>query len=181
MSGKLASLSPYVALCAAAAWLYRDAGAFAAAARPGQLGPDFWPRAVLVLLIGVCACEIVRRVLFERLARDDAPSAPATGAVDAPVASDDRFAWCLAGGIGLTIAYVLALDWLGFFVATTLYLALFMLVGRYRRMRVILSASVLGSLAFVIVFMKIVYVSLPLGRGPFKTLSVWLLALLGVR
>jgi putative tricarboxylic transport membrane protein len=181
MSGKLASLSPYVALCAAAAWLYRDAGAFTAAARPGQLGPDFWPRAVLVLLIVVCVCEIVRRVLFERLARDDVPSAPAPGGVDAPDASDGRFAWCLAGGIALTIAYVLALDWLGFFVATALYLALFMLVGRYRRMRVILSASVLGSLAFVFVFMKIVYVSLPLGRGPFKTLSVWLLALLGVR
>jgi putative tricarboxylic transport membrane protein len=181
MSGKLASLSPYVALCAAAAWLYRDAGAFAAAARPGQLGPDFWPRAVLVLLIVVCVCEIVRRVLFERLARHDVPSAPATGGVDAQGASDDRFVWCLAGGIALTIAYVLALDWLGFFVATTLYLALFMLVGRYRHMRVIVSASVLGSLAFVIVFMKIVYVSLPLGRGPFKTLSVWLLALLGVR
>jgi putative tricarboxylic transport membrane protein len=129
----------------------------------------------------VCACEIVRRVLFERVARDDVASTPATGGVDAPDASDNRFAWCLAGGIGLTIAYVLALDWLGFFVATALYLALFMLVGRYRRMRVILSASVLGSLAFVIVFMKIVYVSLPLGRGPFKTLSVWLLALLGVR
>ena len=181
MSGKLASLSPYVALCAAAAYLYRDAGAFAAAARPGQLGPDFWPRAVLVLLIVVCVCEIVRRVLFERAAHDDSPSAQADGSADARVASEDRFAWCLAGGIGLTIAYVLALDWLGFFAATALYLALFMVVGRYRRTRVILSASVLGSLAFVYVFMKIVYVSLPLGRGPFKTLSVWLLALLGVR
>jgi putative tricarboxylic transport membrane protein len=181
MFGKLTSLAPYVALCAAAAYLYRDAGAFAAAARPGQLGPDFWPRAVLVLLIVVCVCEIVRRVLLERAAHEDSPSAQAGGGGDAQVASEDRFAWCLAGGIGLTIAYVLALDWLGFFAATALYLALFMVVGRYRRTRVILSASVLGSLAFVYVFMKIVYVSLPLGRGPFKTLSVWLLALLGVR
>jgi putative tricarboxylic transport membrane protein len=181
MFGKLTSLAPYVALCAAAAYLYRDAGAFAAAARPGQLGPDFWPRAVLVLLIVVCVCEIVRRVLFERAAHDDSPSAQAGGSGDVQVASETRFAWCLAGGIGLTIAYVLALDWLGFFAATALYLALFMVVGRYRRTRVILSASVLGSLAFVYVFMKIVYVSLPLGRGPFKTLSVWLLALLGVR
>jgi putative tricarboxylic transport membrane protein len=181
MFGKLTSLAPYVALCAAAAWLYRDAGAFAAAARPGQLGPDFWPRAILVLLIVVCVCEIVRRLLFEGTARDESAAAPTSGGADAQVASEDRFAWCLAGGIGLTIAYVLALDWLGFFVATALYLALFMAVGRYRRTRVIVSASVLGSLAFVYVFMKIVYVSLPLGRGPFKALSVWLLALLGVR
>jgi putative tricarboxylic transport membrane protein len=182
MFGKLTSLAPYVALCAAAAYLYRDAGAFAAAARPGQLGPDFWPRAVLVLLIVVCVCEIVRRTLFDRAAHDASSVAmQASGDDDAQAASEDRFPWCLAGGIGLTIAYVLALDWLGFFVATALYLALFMVVGRYRRARVIVSASVLGSLAFVYVFMKIVYVSLPLGRGPFKALSVWLLALLGVR
>ena len=181
MLGKLASLAPYLALCAVAGYLYRDAGAFAAAARPGQLGPDFWPRAVLVLLIVVCVCEIVRRVVFERAAHDDLSSAHASSSDDAQAASEDRFAWCLAGGIALTIAYVLALDWVGFFVATALYLALFMVVGRYRRTRVIVSASVLGSLAFVYVFMKIVYVSLPLGRGPFKALSVWLLALLGVR
>jgi hypothetical protein len=29
--------------------------------------------------------------------------------------------------------------------------------------------------------MKIVYVSLPLGVGPFKAVSVWLLAALGIR
>lgn len=179
MIAKLKALAPYAALFACAAYLYAKAGAFASAARPGQLGPDFWPRAVLALLMVVCACELVRRAWVGR----------ATGkASDAPDAGDEtrgdageRFPLRLAGGIALTIAYVLALDWLGFFVATALYLALFMLVGRYRRMRVVASASVLGSLAFVFVFMKIVYVSLPLGAGPFKALSVWILALLGIR
>jgi hypothetical protein len=33
----------------------------------------------------------------------------------------------------------------------------------------------------VIVFMKLVYVSLPLGTGPFRSLSLALIALLGVR
>jgi putative tricarboxylic transport membrane protein len=56
-----------------------------------------------------------------------------------------------------------------------------MVTGRYYRSRVVLLSSVLGSLAFVFVFMKVVYVSLPLGVGPFKTLSVSLLALLGIR
>ena len=93
----------------------------------------------------------------------------------------ERFPWRLAGGIALTILYVLALDTLGFFVATALYLALFMLLGRYRRMRVIAVASAVGSLAFVFVFMKVVYVSLPLGTGAFKALSVWILAMLGIR
>ena len=177
MLPKLRSVAPYAALFAAAVYLYRDAGSFAAAGRPGQLGPDVWPRAVLVLLMVVCGLAIVRRALF--VAADNASPAASESDADSN-ATAQRYHGCLAGGIALTIAYVLALDWLGFFVSTVLYLALFMLVGRYRRARVIAAASVIGSLAFVFVFMKIVYVSLPLGRGPFKALSVWILAMLGV-
>lgn len=179
MADKFQSLAPYAALFAASAYLFHEAGAFASAARPGQLGPDFWPRAVLVLLMIVCGFAIVRRALVTR--PGDVPEAADHGEA-APVGPNTvrRHPWLLAAGIALTIAYVLALDWLGFFVATALYLGLFMLVGCYRRARVIVASSVLGSLAFVYVFMKIVYVSLPLGRGLFKTLSVWLLALLGV-
>jgi putative tricarboxylic transport membrane protein len=177
MLGKLRSLAPYAALFAIAVYLYHDAGAFAAAGRPGELGPDVWPRAVLVLLMVVCGLETVRRTFFVAVGAVRAPAVEGAAADDTSV---QRFRWCLAGGIALTIAYVLALDWLGFFVSTVLYLALFMLVGRYRRGRVIAATSIVGSLAFVYVFMKIVYVSLPLGRGPFKALSLWILAMLGV-
>src|SRR5690348_3136655 len=164
---KLRSVAPYAALFIAAIYLYRDAGAFAAAGRPGQLGPDVWPRAVLALLMIVCGIEIARRVFF--VAAVDARRATSEGGDETRAGAEQRFRGCLAGGIALTIAYVLALDWLGFFVSTALYLALFMLVGRYRRVRVIAAASVVGSLAFVFVFMKIVYVSLPLGRGDRKS------------
>jgi len=179
MLDKLKSLAPYAALFAGAAYLYHEAGAFTSAARPGQLGPDFWPRAVLALLMIVCGIEVVRRALLARTS--DAPRAANAKEVTVEPDAVQRYPRLLGAGIALTIAYVLALDWLGFFVATALYLALFMVVGCYRRARVIAASSILGSLAFVYVFMKIVYVSLPLGRGPFKALSVWLLALLGVR
>ncbi|HJU21459.1 MAG TPA: tripartite tricarboxylate transporter TctB family protein [Casimicrobiaceae bacterium] len=179
MLDRLKALAPYVLLLGAAAYLYRAAGAFASAARPGELGPDAWPRAVLAILMVVCVCAIVRRALFPRIAAPVAPEAPAAE-VDA-AADAERFPLRLGIGVALTIAYVLTLDTLGFFVATALYLALFMVVGRYLRGRVIVSSAVLGSLAFVFVFMKVVYVSLPLGVGPFKALSVWILALIGVR
>jgi putative tricarboxylic transport membrane protein len=55
-----------------------------------------------------------------------------------------------------------------------------MVVGHYRRWRVIGIASVAGSLAFVFVFMKIVYVSLPLGVGPFRHVSTGIMAALGI-
>lgn len=179
MLDRLKALAPYALLLGAAVYLYRAAGAFASVARPGELGPDVWPRAVLGILMIVCVCAIVRRALFPRVATPVAPEAPPVDVAAAPAA--ERFRLRLAIGIALTIAYVLALDTLGFFVATALYLALFMVIGRYLRGRVIVPSAVLGSLAFVFVFMKVVYVSLPLGVGPFKALSVWILALIGVR
>ncbi|HSN21358.1 MAG TPA: tripartite tricarboxylate transporter TctB family protein [Usitatibacter sp.] len=176
MKARLAELVPYAALLAGAAYLYHDAASFAGLGRPGQLGPDFWPKAVLILLMIVCGIEIVRRAL-----------APAAAAVPAPEAGPQpqaeeaqRHGHLLAGGIVLTILYVPGIAYLGFFLATALFLAAFMYVGRYRRARIVAAASVLGSLAFVFVFMKVVYVSLPLGAGPFRNLSAWIMAALGI-
>ena len=86
----------------------------------------------------------------------------------------------LAGGIVLTVIYVLTISSLGFFLATIAYLALFMLIGRYRNWTVIAVSSVLGSLTLVFIFMKVVYVSLPLGSGPFESVSAFLMNLLGI-
>ncbi|HXZ50181.1 MAG TPA: tripartite tricarboxylate transporter TctB family protein [Usitatibacter sp.] len=181
MNGKLRASAPYAALLAGAVFLYHRAERFSHLGRPGQLGPDFWPKAVLVLLMAVCAIEIARRLL----------SAPAPGgAAQAKEGSmarsaaqheeEPRYPRLLAGGIALSVLYVWGLELIGFFLCTALFLAAFMLVGRYRRAGVIAATSVLGSLAFVFVFMKVVYVSLPLGVGPFLELSAALLRALGI-
>lgn len=187
VTDKLKAIVPYAALLAGAVFLYREAGHFVFATKAGELGPDVWPKAILLLLIAICAYEIVRRALFvrrthecvaatETVAADSGDSGPATGSADTT-----RHPYVLAAGIVLTVLYVLALDTLGFFLATALYLALFMAVGRYRRIGVIVATSVGGSLAFVFMFMKVVYVSLPLGTGPFQSVSVWILSILGIR
>jgi hypothetical protein len=182
MKRRLQGLLPYAALLLGAAFLYSNAGSFAASGRPGQLGPDFWPRAVLALLMLVCALEIVRRAVFEP-AEANAAEADAQ-AIAGPTTHHEepvRYPWLLAAGIGLTILYVPGMEILGFFLSTALYLAAFMVAGRYRRGTVIAVTSLLGSLAFLFVFMKIVYVSLPLGVGPFRHVSAWILAALGIR
>ncbi len=180
---------PYAVLLCGAAYLYRGAGQFAQIARPGELGPDVWPRAILILLIVVCAGAILRGLVVAQpkasaTSGDVADDAAAGDASDAADGAEDRATantYRLLAAVGLSGAYVAGLEWLGFFVATALYLGLFMVLGRYRRAGVIASTSVLGSLAFVFVFMKIVYVSLPLGVGPFQALSIAILAALGVR
>ena len=178
MLGRLKAAWPYAALLAGAAYLYHEAGAFAAAARPGQLGPDFWPRAVLVLLMIVCASQLLRHLL---LARPLVPEAPTLSTDEEASAAEPHYPWRLAAGIGLSIAYVLSLDELGFFVATVLFLGLFMIAGRYYRARIVWLSSLIGSLVFVFVFMKVVYVSLPLGVGPFAEVSYLLMKLLAIK
>jgi len=168
---------PYAAVFAAALYLYHATDAFAAMGREGQLSPAFWPRAVLGLLMLVCAWEIARAAWFSR----DARAAPVAAAQAGQGADEPpRQPLRLAAGIALTAAYVPAMEALGFFIATALYLAAFMVVGRYRRPFVVAIASIGGSLAFVFVFMKVVYVSLPLGMGPFRAFSASLLAALGI-
>lgn len=175
---RLKGMAPYAALIVGAAYLFHDSASFAAAGKAGNLGPDFWPKAVLALLMLVCFLEIGRQALFAAPAREAARPDPAAAPQES--AEEPRYGWLLAGGMILTVLYVPGIEYLGFFIATIVYLAAFMLVGRYRRMRVVAATSILGSLAFVYVFMKIVYVSLPLGMGPFRQVSIWILGALGI-
>jgi putative tricarboxylic transport membrane protein len=175
---KLRAALPYAAVLLCAVFFYGQTSDFAALGREGNLGPAFWPRAVLLLLMLVCVLEMVRAAFFFRPDPSELV-VPAAGPVpeteDAP-----RLPMLLAGGIVITLLYVPAMEMLGFFLATILYLASFMWIGRYRRPGIVALTSVLGTVAFVFVFMKVVYVSLPLGAGPFRQFSAWILAALGV-
>jgi cytochrome c oxidase subunit IV len=184
VTGRLARAAPYALLLAVAGVLYNFALSIDTSAAAGRIGPDVWPRAVLVLLAVVCVYELAKSFLAA-----DARSAGGLlqGYLDASMASVEAqsaappSALRLALGLGVTLAYVLLVGVLGFFVATAAYLAAFVAVGGYRRWGLIAACALGGSLAMVVVFMKIVYVSLPLGVGPFRALSICLLALLGVR
>jgi len=172
---RLRELVPYALLLAGAAFLYYNTGAFAAVGRAGQLGPDAWPRAILALLMFVCVFEIGRRTLSWRAA-----AAESKREANVAESEEPRYPWLLAAGAAITILYVPGVGLLGFFTCTVLYLAAFMWIGRYRSIPVIAASSLIGTLVFVIVFMKVVYVSLPLGAGPFRALSIWLLGVLGI-
>jgi putative tricarboxylic transport membrane protein len=87
----------------------------------------------------------------------------------------------LLAGIILCVAYVALFAALGFFVDTFLFLLAFILVGRYRRPGIALAVSGAGTLVFMFVFMKIVYVSLPIGAPPFSEVSILLMRLMGIR
>lgn len=183
---KIKRIVPYVTVLLLSVYLYYVATKFDFAARPGHLGPDFWPKAILILMMLGCVYEIVKTALaktggeVESLADSIIEESAEEHGEKAGTEEEKTYPYLLIIGIGLTLAYVFLFEILGFFLCTFLFLALFMYVGRYRKIGVIFATSLIGSLVYMFVFMKIVYVSLPIGKAPFSAVSLFLMKLMGV-
>jgi putative tricarboxylic transport membrane protein len=179
-------LLPYAILAAAAGYLYFIATRIEYQQRAGTLGPDVWPKALLALLIGICVYQI-GKILFGS-GRDIAamsedlmdPSRPVQPGERADAVAESH-PWLLAGGIALTALYVGVIQSAGFFLATVVYLAAFIAAGGYRRWGVIATVSLGGALLLLFFFMKVVYVSLPIGTGVFGQVTLLLMQLMGIR
>ena len=176
----ITAIAPYVAILALCAFLLHSA--FGIAPAPdGQLGAGFWPKTVLILAMLTCAFEIASTL---RKTCTDAAVAE-LDAAEAPETHDDTRAevrpWVPCLGIALTIGYVLLFSELGYFLATILFVFAFICCGGYRRRVVAGGIALVASLAFVFIFMKIVYVSLPMGAEPFAHVSAYLMALMGIK
>jgi putative tricarboxylic transport membrane protein len=184
MTSRLRALLPYVLVLAGAAVLTYNALHFGYTPRGDRPGPDVWPRAILALLVVACVVRIfsvLRRpsatepVMLQDVIADAMPGEPAA---DTP---SPRYPALLLAGIALTIGYVALLGTLGFFIDTVLYITALARTGRYRRWPVIVAVAFAGALAFMFVFMKIVYLSLPIGSPPFAAVSLLLMQLMGIR
>jgi putative tricarboxylic transport membrane protein len=180
MRDRLRRIAPYALIGAAGVYLYRLALAFDFERVPGRIGPDAWPRMILVLLVAICALQVIRiavgRLPGETGAARDPLEIADMALLDEPEQSQRRV-WI---GVGCTLVYVFAFQWIGFLASSFVYLLALMVVGGYRRLLPAVVIALVGSLSFVFVFMKIVYVSLPLGQGPFLAFSAGVMRLLGI-
>jgi putative tricarboxylic transport membrane protein len=184
---------PFLVVLAAALWLWSVAESFAISTRLGRIGPEAWPKMVLLLILlaalwGVVeAClkarpDEVASVLIKQATRSagheqDAEQA-LEGESEGPV--EHRPAFALAG-IGAMLVYVAAIPYLGYGICTFLLLLAIMLLAGYRKPVSAAVIALLGTLAFFFVFQRIAYISLPLGVGVFKEFSTELMTLMGVR
>ena len=186
MAVRMRRILPYMIVLAITGYLYFLTGKIDFVAPGGRIGPNFWPKAILTLALLTCAYEIVKNLFFGKAEGDVEgvlgsvlKEVPMETAADAP--QEQTYPHLLWIGIAMTVAYVALIDKLGFFLCTLLYLVAFMWIGRYRRIGVILASSFIGSLAFMFTFMKVVYVSLPLGVEPFAQVSFALMRLMGIK
>lgn len=188
MTRRFTRCIPYALVGAASAYLYHVATQFEFHRRGANLGPDFWPKLVLALVIATCTYEILRIVLVgnrreltgvlqdivENSARD-------YGDDDSGEPKGRPRPGMLVAGIALTALYVWVIQMLGFFLATAPYVAIFIAAGGYRRWGVNLVVSVAGTFTMMFFFMKVVYVSLPAGQEPFAQVTFWLMRVMGIR
>ena len=175
---------PYFIVLAIAGALFVYAGNIGSMGSADRaIGPSFWPRLILALAMCVCVFELIFRWFFDMegtgglLSQVEHEMDGEGAAAEAP---EEYHLPQLLIGVGLTLAYVWALPLLGFAVASLIFIALFIWLGTYRRGRVVAAVSVLGTLLLMFIFMKVVYVSLPLGEGPFESVSVFLMNLMGI-
>jgi putative tricarboxylic transport membrane protein len=182
MSAKLARVLPHTVMLVVACLLYWAATRIDVETG-GRIGPAVWPKAVIVFMGLLCVYEIVKRLVVgsDFVARGLLSGTNA--APGQPVKREDALPEhhkMLAGGIALIAAYVFTVPWIGFFTATAAFLAVFPWIGGFRRPVVSLVIGLGGALALVVVFMRVAYISLPLGEGPFRALSLGLMRLIGV-
>lgn len=160
---------PEVVLLAAAVYLFVVALGFKQVGPPGQIGPGFWPQ---VLCVGIGIGALVRLGqklrLRERRVVGDAASE----------ADEVRMPRVILG-IALVVGYVVGMLFLGYILATALFLIAFIYLGGQRKWYVV-PLGIASSLLFAYVFLKVVYIALPSGVGIFDQLTVLLYELLGV-
>lgn len=166
---KVGAALPYIVLLAIAAGLYVLAGQTGTPARPGQLGPDAWPRAALVLMAAACVFQIAKTVAAS-------PGREARGLEDSLDEGDaedqaPRRPRLLLAGVALTIAYGFVVTVLGFPLATAGFMVAFMYLGGARSHLAIWLSSLIGVALLSFLLLRVVYVSLPRGVPPLDRIT----------
>jgi putative tricarboxylic transport membrane protein len=168
-------LLPNLVMLSLAGFAYHQAGSFEVGAENGGVGPDLWPKIVCVVLALTSALGIVA-AFFAVEAPDGEPEEAAEGLPVVPE-THPGLVWIGVAAIGL---YVGALPTLGFPCATTIFAMALLVIGGMRRWALVPVVGVVLAIVFTIIFMKVVYVALPLGEGPFKEVSLLAFRLLGI-
>lgn len=134
----------------------------------GELGPNFWPQLWLGVLLALTALDVAAELLRARVPVREAAARPR-----------DNLRLVAAGTVYVA-AYALIMVLVGFALATAVFLVAFAYLGGYRNLRVLALTAVATTVALLYLFVQVVYISLPLGAGPFVGMNVALYRLLGI-
>lgn len=153
----------------AAVYFYVLAGSMDENPIPGQVGPAFWPRVVLILLMASCGLKALESYLAfgKGIADMGVESAPPDVSVSKLIAM-----------IILVLAVVPGMEILGFALANFIFLILFIRIAGMRKLPSLIVTSLLGTIFLLYLFGKVVYLPLPKGNWIFHDLTISIYRLL---
>lgn len=133
-----------------------------------SVGPLSWPR---VMILGIIVTSVIWGIARIRSSDGTSPAEGALAAIDP-----------LRLGIGIVaiVSYGTAIVYIGFAVATFLFLLCWLWLGNFRKPVALLSCSLIGTLALLYLFLKFAYLPMPKGTGWMERLTVALYELLGL-
>lgn len=147
-------------------------------ARGGQLGPGFWPRLALLGLGLACLAKAVTEWRRDRAGRREGAVVDVEALERETLPEISRRK--LATAIGLIVLYVLGTPAVGFPLATAAFILAFMYLCGTRSVSALGANAAIGTVLLLYLFIKLVYLPLPKGEGPFERVTLALYQALGI-
>lgn len=145
----------------------------------GGPGPAFYPRLLILLLVLAMVVRIVQDVISIRRGQPEVEQEVALEeGVEIEVSLLDNRR--VVVGIALSVAYVIGTLYLGWVLATFVLVIAFLWLTGKRNALITVPVALVFSVGMALVFVKVVYISLPTGVWVFDQFTVLLFELLGV-
>jgi hypothetical protein len=154
-----------------ALYLYFLGGRLDETTMPGELGPYFWPRAILILLMVSCGIKSIEFL---------APRKEVGTAGEPNASLPQVHIFKLVALIAMVIGVVFAMDKIGFLLSNFLFLLVFLFLTGLRRKFLLLLIPGGGTVGLLYLFVKVVYLPLPKGMWFFEDITLFFYRLLAL-
>lgn len=142
---------------------------------PNAVGPGGWPRAMLIGLAVFSFLALVTEVLAWRQA------VRGGGDIEPPRPKSENGSTALALiGVAIILVYGFSIPYLGFALATFLFLVVWCLLGKVRSPLTIGLVSVIGTVVLLYMFVALAKMPLNRGAGPINEWTVSLYRILRI-
>jgi putative tricarboxylic transport membrane protein len=146
-------------------YLYYVAGTFRKVATYAKIGPEFWPRAILLLIILLSGILLIRSITsFIKNQKASTPGDASKGIAQEPY----RFLLVVLVSFG----YAFGMGVIGFILSTILFQMVFLYLLKIKSLFSIILVSLLNTAILYIMFIQVLNMILPAGTGIFRTFSL---------
>jgi putative tricarboxylic transport membrane protein len=142
-------------------FLYYEAGKFRQLKAVEQIGPDFWPKIILILLCILSFIALLSDILKKPTEKFNTDTLSNE--------TKKRFLITLI----CIFTYIIILHYVGFAISTPIFIFIFMLILGEQRKWLIFLTSILMTAAVIIIFSKFFLLAIPRGFGLFRNFSLF--------